>query len=136
MAKKIKAVKKVLKADVKLANDKSREIVRAGVGAVSLVRKQGEKIIAKLFKQRNGLQKQAMSFIGNVKGDVQEQANGVLAQVKSAAAANLGWIGDKAEDTMGKVLNRLGVPSKQDVKELSRRVAELHKQVKLMQKAA
>jgi polyhydroxyalkanoate synthesis regulator phasin len=34
------------------------------------------------------------------------------------------------------VLSRLGVPSKSDVKELSRRVAELHKQVKAMQKAA
>ena len=80
--------------------------------------------------------KDATKLVSNVTGDVQEQANGVLAQVKTAAAANLGWVGEKAQDQVGKVLSRIGVPTKADVNELSRRVADLHKQVKALKKAA
>ncbi len=130
-----KATKSV-KADSNIAAQTSHELIQAGVGAVALIRKKGEKLFNQINKQSKGLQNKAKSLVNNLGGDVLEQANGVLAQVKSAAAANANWVGEKAEDAMGKVLSRLGVPSKSDVKELSRRVAELHKQVKAMQKAA
>jgi poly(hydroxyalkanoate) granule-associated protein len=130
-----KAVKSV-KADSNIAAQKSHELIQAGVGAVAMIRKKSEKLINQFTKQSKGLQNKAKSLVNNIGGDVLEQANGVLAQVKSAVAANANWAGEKAEDAMGKVLSRLGVPSKSDVKELSRRVAELHKQVKAMQKAA
>jgi poly(hydroxyalkanoate) granule-associated protein len=100
------------------------------------VREKGEELIGNVLNEAKGLRKKAEKLAGNVFGDVQEQANGVLAQVKSAAAANLDWATDKAQDQVGKVLNRLGVPTKADVSELSRRVNELSKQVKLMKKAA
>lgn len=124
------------KADQNLVVGKGREIALAAAGAAALVRKQGEKLFGNFVGESKQLQKQAGKLAANLVSDVQEQANGVIAQVKSATSANLGWVGEKAQDQVGKVLNRLGVPSKSDVNQLARRVDELHKQVKLLKKAA
>jgi poly(hydroxyalkanoate) granule-associated protein len=106
------------------------------LNATANVREKGEELLGNALNEAKGLRKKAEKLAGNVFGDVQEQANGVLAQVKSATAANLDWAADKAQDQVGKVLNRLGVPSKADITELSRRVNELSRQVKSMKKAA
>ena len=126
----------VTKTDQNLLIGKGREIALAAAGAAALVRKQGEKLFGNFIGESKQLQKQAGKLASNLVTDVQEQANGVIAQVKSATSANLGWVGEKAQDQVGKVLNRLGVPSKADVTQLARRVEELHKQVKLLKKAA
>ncbi len=134
--KTVKSAVKVVRAEGSIAAVKGREFVLATVGAAAIVRKQGEKLVASFLGETAQLRKQGTALATSVFGDVQEQANGVLAQVKSATAANLGWVGEKAQDQFGKVLNRIGVPTKADVNELSRRVSELHKQVKAMKKAA
>ena len=134
--KTVKAAANVVRAESNTVAEKGREFVLATVGAASIVRKQGEKLVANFLDETAQLRSRATKLATNVVGDVQEQANGVLAQVKSAAAANLGWVGEKAQDQMSKVLNRIGVPSKAEVKELSRRVTDLHKQVTALKKAA
>ena len=134
--KAVKSAAKVVRVESNTVAEKGREFVLATVGAAAIVRKQGEKLVANFLDETTQLRNRATKLATNVVGDVQEQANGVLAQVKSAAAANLGWVGEKAQDQMGKVLSRIGVPTKADINELSRRVADLHKQVKAIKKAA
>ena len=134
--KAVKSAVKVVRVESNTVAEKGREFVLATVGAAAIVLKQGEKLVANFLDETTQLRNRATKLATNVVGDVQEQANGVLAQVKSAAAANLGWVGEKAQDQMGKVLSRIGVPTKADINELSRRVADLHKQVKAMKKAA
>ena len=134
--KSVKSAAKVVRVESNTVAEKGREFVLATVGAAAIVRKQGEKLVANFLDETTQLRNRATKLATNVVGDVQEQANGVLAQVKSAAAANLGWVGEKAQDQMGKVLSGIGVPTKADINELSRRVADLHKQVKAMKKAA
>lgn len=134
--KTVKAAANVVREESNTVAEKGHEFVLATVGAASIIRKQGEKIVGSLLDETMQLRKRATKLATNVVGDVQEQANGVLAQVKSAAAANLGWFGEKAQDQMGKVLSRMGVPTKAEVNELSRRVTDLHKQVTALKKAA
>ena len=134
--KAVKSAVKVVRVESNTVAEKGREFVLATVGAAAIVLKQGEKLVANFLDETTQLRNRATKLATNVVGDVQEQANGVLAQVKSAAAANLGWVGEKAQDQMGKVLSRIGVPTKADINELSRRVADLHKQVKAIKKAA
>ncbi len=135
-SKAVKSAVKNVRAESNTVADKGREFVLATVGAAAIVRKQSEKLVANFMDETAQLRNRATKLATNVVGDVQEQANGVLAQVKSAAAANLGWVGEKAQDQMGKVLSRIGVPTKADVSQLSRRVDDLHKQVKALKKAA
>ena len=134
--KSVKTALKVVRSESNTVAEKGREFVLATVGAAAIVRKQGEKLVANFLDETAQLRNRATKLATNVVGDVQEQANGVLAQFKSAAAANLGWVGEKAQDQVGKVLSRIGVPTKADVNELSLRVADLHKQVKALKKAA
>ena len=134
--KAVKSAVKSVRTESNTAAEKGREFVLATVGAAAIVRKQSEKLVANLMDETAQLRSRATKLANTVVGDVQEQANGVLAQVKSAAAANLGWVGEKAQDQMGKVLSRIGVPTKADVSQLSRRVDDLHKQVKALKKAA
>ena len=135
-SKAVKSAVKNVRAESNTVADKGREFVLASVGAAAIVRKQGEKLVANFMDETAQLRSRATKLGNNVVGDVQEQANGVLAQVKSAAAANLGCFCEKANDQMGKVLSRMGVPTKADVSQLSRRVDDLHKQVKALKKAA
>jgi len=118
------------------ARDTTRELWLASIGAAARVRAQGEQLVGKVLSGGMEFRKDASKLVSTVTGDVQEQANGFLAQVKGATAANLNWVGGKVEASMGKVLGRLGVPSKVEVQELSRRVSDLQKQVKAIKKAA
>lgn len=127
---------RTLKFDTANARDAARDVWLASLGAASLARKQGEKLFGDLVAEGRGLNDKAGKVATDLAEDVVDQTNGMLSQIKNAAAANLGWVGDKVEDTMGRVMGRLGVPSKADIQELSRRVAELNKQVKTLQKAA
>jgi len=116
--------------------DTTRELWLASIGVAARVRAQGEQLVGKVISGGMDLRNDASKLVSSVTGDVQEQANGFLAQVKGATAANLNWVGAKVETSMGKVLGRFGVPSKSEVQELSRRVSDLQKQVKAIKKAA
>jgi poly(hydroxyalkanoate) granule-associated protein len=116
--------------------EKGRGLWLASIGAAQIVRKKGEVLTKNLESEVKKLRKKANTLVNNLTGDVTEQAQGVLAQVKSAAAANVSWVGEKVEDTVGKVLTKAGLPTKADITELSRRVDALHKQVKSLKKAA
>jgi poly(hydroxyalkanoate) granule-associated protein len=116
--------------------ESARELWLASLGAAARVRTQGEHMFGNLISSSKSLRKDAKKFVGNVADDVQEQTNGLIAQVKGATSANFNWVGEKVEASVGKVLSRLGVPSKSEVQELSRRVSDLQKQVKAMKKAA
>ena len=84
--KAVKAAVKTVRAESNTVADKGRDFVLASVGAAAIVRKQGEKLVANFFDETAQLRNRATKLATNVVGDVQEQANGVLAQVKSAAA--------------------------------------------------
>ncbi len=136
----VKSLSKKVSKNVNLqsndARDTARDLWLASMGVAARVRTQGEQLIGKVISGGMDFRKDATKLVSNVTGDVQEQANGFLAQVKGATAANLNWASGKMEASMGKVLGRLGVPSKSEVQELSRRVSDLQKQVKAMKKAA
>lgn len=129
-------ISKTVVAQSNDVRDTTRELWLASMGVAARVRAQGEQLVGKVISGGMDFRKDATKLVSSVTGDVQEQANGFLAQVKGATAANLNWVGGKVEASMGKVLGRLGVPSKSEVQELSRRVSDLQKQVKAIKKAA
>jgi poly(hydroxyalkanoate) granule-associated protein len=126
-------VVKSVKADANLARTAARDLWLAGIGAVAVARKQGEKIYANLKSEGTILNKKTSKLVDGKVGDVKEQIEGVLAKIKDVANNNLARVSETAEETVGTVLNRLGMPSKLEVRELSKRVADLSKQVKTLQ---
>jgi len=67
--------------------------------------------------------------------DVRKQVVGVFGKVQKTANANLSQVEGVVGGQVTRVLSRLGIPSKADVQELSRRVSELNRQVKALQGA-
>ncbi len=138
MATKKLAGKKVVrnaKREVNEVRENARDLLLASIGAVSITRKQGVSFVGNLLEQGQNLRGRALKLAEHKVADVRQQVEGVIGKVQQRAAANLSQVETVVGGQVTRVLGRLGVPSKADVKELSRRVAELNKQVKALQAA-
>lgn len=102
----------------------------AGVGAASVAQKNVGEVVENLKVETQKIYKKASTLVEGTVADVRKQFEGVITQVQGSVAANLGWVEEKVSAGVGTVLGRLGVPSKADIEDLSKRVAELSKQVK------
>lgn len=114
----------------------ARKALLASLGAVSLSRKEGVRIVGNLLGQGQELRERTVKFAEGTVADVRSRVAGVIGQVQQRAAANFGKIEVAVGGQVTRVLGRLGVPSKSDVQALSRRVADLSKQVKALQAKA
>lgn len=114
----------------------ARKALLASLGAVSLSRKEGVRFVGNLLGQGQDLRDRTVKFAEGTVADVRSRVVGVIGQVQQRAAANLGKVEQAVGGQVTRVLGRLGVPSKSDVQALSRRVADLSKQVKALQARA
>ena len=126
-SKQIKISKKFPNSNV---SARAREFWLASLGAVSIARRQGEKLFATLVNEGQQFQAQTGKIVDSVSGDVKKQVGGVVKKVATRAKAVRAKVEARVEDSIGGALSRMGVPSREDIQELSRRVAELNKQVK------
>lgn len=118
-------------------SEASRRFVLAGLGAVSLVQKQGQKAIDTLVAEGESFQARTRKAVKTANNDARKAVNGVRKQVaglvnpiKQRALKNVQQIEATISDGVGAVLGRFGVPSKGDVQELLSRVSELNKEIK------
>jgi poly(hydroxyalkanoate) granule-associated protein len=106
--------------------DLLRKVVLAGVGAVAMSRDETEQLVAKLVERGELAQKDAEKLLRDVQSrlrqgrpDVQEQAEKVTA---------------RAQQGMEDFLNRLNIPSKRDIEDLSAKIAQLAARVEELRK--
>ena len=136
MATKKLASKKAVatvKHEVNDARDTARDLFLASLGAVSISRKEGARIVDTLIEQGQDLRERTLKLAEAKVNDVRKQVVGVFGKVQQQATANLTQVEGVVGGQVTRVLSRLGIPSKADVQELSRRVADLNKQVKALQ---
>lgn len=130
------------------ANETARKLVLAGLGAVSLAQKQGEKIMdtlvaegtqfqARTTKFRTTLVKDAKKTATDVEKkfkkattDVSKQVRALVTPYRTKAINVVRDVETGLTERIGAVLGRFGVPSKSDLDELLGRVSDLNTQVK------
>lgn len=136
MASKKPVARKSVRVSRSSTDNGARKALLASLGAVSLSRKEGARFVGNLLEQGQELRERTVKFAEGTVADVRSRVAGVFGQVQQRAAANL----EKVEGVVGgqvtRVLGRFGVPSKADVQALSRRVADLSRQVKALQARA
>jgi poly(hydroxyalkanoate) granule-associated protein len=159
--------------------DSARDIWLAGLGALSVAQKEGEKFIEesnklfdKLVKEGGKLEKQTRkdvegafddlrgeleSRVKNFRGDVESRVEEIRDEIESrfdnvrkqreAIEKQTGTVRKQAvegwdklenffEDRVARVLSRLGIPSRDDIDRLNRRVQQLSREVAELEKAS
>lgn len=124
-------------AKVVQANEASRKFVLAGLGAVSIVQKQGQKAFDALVAEGEGFKTRTRKYVRTANNDarklganVRKQIVGYINPIRAKALKNVAQVEQAIGERVGSVLGRFGVPSKGDVQELLARVAELNKEIK------
>ena len=120
MSKKVSAKKagKRSTSSIKPVRVSAQELWLASLGAASLVRKQSASLYDSVVNESTSLRQRFDAAFG---------------RALNVANDNYAFVESKVGEGVGRVLGRMGVPSRDDIVELSKRVAELSKQVKLLQ---
>ena len=159
-AKKKVAKKKAARKSTSNANrvqDNAHEIWLAGLGAFAMAQEEGSDLVrkgGKLINEQTGKvisegtklferlvsegrklegkgRKMAEDAVGGVRTDVESR----VGKAREQAKTNWDKLEKVFEDRVARALSRLGVPTSDEIQELSKRVAELNKRVRELSEA-
>ncbi|MBX0329507.1 phasin family protein [Oscillochloris sp. ZM17-4] len=101
--------------------DLMRKLILAGVGALALSRDETEEFVNRLVERGELAQKDAQHLIDEAMERVRKNAMPQTNQVQNSVAT----MGNQIEASLEQFLNRLNIPSKRDIDELSAKIANL-----------
>lgn len=118
MAEKIKIEEEVEEASSNPFLDGIRRALLAGVGAVSVAQDEAEKFVHKLIEKGEIAEKDGRSLLTELADKRKQRAQESSKRVS-----------DELEKRMESLLNRMNIPTKADIEQLSNKVAELTKKI-------
>ena len=102
----------------------------AGIGAVSLARKQGRALLGDFVAEGRRLQNDALDIVRETRADARAQITGWVAPVRAGVRRRIANARNTVENGLAGARARLGIPSKSDIDGLAQRVATLSRQLK------
>ncbi len=121
-----KKTKKVQKDVIESAG----KIWLAGLGALSVAEEEGGKLFKTLVKKGEGFEKRGKKRLEKVQNTVEEKIEAAAGKADSA----FGKIARGFDAKVANTLNKLGVPSRMEIRKLTRRVEQLTKTVDSLNK--
>jgi poly(hydroxyalkanoate) granule-associated protein len=116
----------------KTLSESAQQVWLAGVGAFSRAQTEGTKLFEALIKEGLKLEQNAMKFAGGQADVVRGAVETTVGQARERATDTWDRLEKVFEDRVQRALNKLGVPGRDDLNELSRKVdtltAELRRQ--------
>jgi poly(hydroxyalkanoate) granule-associated protein len=106
----------------------------AGVGAVSLARKQAKALLGDMVSEGNRMQAEATKFVRQTRAGTRARIKGLLTPVRAQLQSGTELVKAAVESGLAGMRARLGIPSKADIDELSQRVGALSRQLKAASK--
>ena len=116
-------------AESKLADtvrDSAQQIWLAGLGAFSKAQEEGAKVFEALVKEGKGLEAKTRKMTESRMSEVSDQVNKAAQSATNKANAAWDKLEQVFEDRVARALNRLGVPTNNDIQTLTKKVAELN----------
>jgi poly(hydroxyalkanoate) granule-associated protein len=98
-----------------------RKLMLAGVGALALSRDEAEEFINRLVERGELAQKDAQHLIDETMERFRKTAQPQASQLQGGVSS----LGSQVETSLEQFLNRLNIPSKRDIDELSAKIAHL-----------
>lgn len=108
-----------------MVKDSAQQIWLAGMGAFSKAQAEGGKVFEALMKEGMALQKKTQGLAEERISAVTTKMTSVAGGVTDKAGAQWDKLETIFEARVAKALNRLGVPSRQDIEALIKRIDEL-----------
>lgn len=116
----------------KTLSESAQQVWLAGVGAFSRAQSEGTKLFEALVKEGLKLEKNALRFAGGRADAVRGAVESTVGQARERATDTWDRLEKVFEDRVQRALTKLGVPGRDDLSELSRKVdaltAELRRQ--------
>ncbi len=113
-------------------SESAQQVWLAGVGAFSRAQSEGTKLFEALIKEGLKLEKNALKFAGGQADAVRGAVENKVGQARERATDTWDRLEKVFEDRVQRALTKLGVPGRDDLAELTRKVdtltAELRKQ--------
>ncbi len=97
--------------------ESAHKVWLAGLGAVAVAEQEGGKFFANLVDQGQKMEKRSKKKV--------EQAKGAVAGVKTVAESYWETFGRTIDDRMTAVIHRIGVPTKDEIEALTKKVQDL-----------
>ena len=110
--------------------DKARKLWLAGLGALSIVRKQGADLLAGLTAEGQDFQTRARKIAHAINKNARAQLKGVITPLRARLKRDVKKAGAGLQRGVAAGLSQLGVPSKADIEDLTHRVAAISRKLK------
>jgi poly(hydroxyalkanoate) granule-associated protein len=110
--------------------ESAQQIWMAGMGAFGRAQQEGTKLFETLVKEGMNLEKQTRSLATGKVDEVRGVVEKNVGQVRERAADTWDRLEKVFEERVQRALNRLGVPSREDLQGLSKRVDQLNAELR------
>jgi poly(hydroxyalkanoate) granule-associated protein len=104
---------------------RGRDVWLAGLGALATVEEEGNKLYKRLVERGKEFEKERREELKTASENVRKQRDEALAQIEEASEETQSLL----IDTVNTALERFGVPTRNEVDRLSKKVGKLSRQV-------
>ena len=108
----------------------AREVWLAGLGALASVEEEGNKVFSKLVDKGTEFEKRGKKQIDELYNDATERYREVESKVKSKFSK----AEDELDENIQELIHKMGVPTKEEISELTSQVEKLVKKVDTLSK--
>lgn len=115
--------------------ESANQIWLAGLGAFAKAQKEGGKIFETLVAEGEKVEHKTRTETDSKVDDVRSSVSSTVENVQKSATESWDKLETIFEDRVARALGRIGVPTSEDIKQLSKRVEALHDEVDALQKA-
>jgi len=105
--------------------ESAHRIWLAGLGALATAEAEGSKVFSRLVERGKDVEARGK----DAAADVKEQAKSKFADVKNQTGNAWSGLGDKVDETVTSALHRLGVPTRDEIRNLTQKIEELNAKV-------
>ncbi len=127
------AGKKIKNVKIEFANTPAEQLRRvwlAGLGAFSLTRKHGGQWFGRFTEEGQDLAARSLRFARETVADTQAHAVGIFTPITRRVEKRVDAYAGAVERGVGRVLHRIGIPTKREIEDLTRQVAALSRKLK------
>ncbi|MDS4021720.1 MAG: phasin family protein [Candidatus Competibacter sp.] len=110
--------------------ESANRIWLAGLGAYAKTQEEGEKLFQSLIKEGEKVEKQAKK---TAEARI-EEAKGKVVEFRGKANQQFDRLEELFQERVAQVLNRIGIPTQEDIQELAKRVEALNESIMALKK--